>query len=156
MAYDVIVIGGGIAGSALATVLANQGIEVLVLERERVFKDRVRGEGIHPWGVAEARALGLLPTMLACGREVRHWTTSFGAPPGDRRDLILTTPHQAGALTFYHPTMQETLLQAARAAGCPVGLVSYGYNHGQPVRAVDADGYLDSLADLAPRLRDGA
>ena len=46
--------------------------------------------------------------------------------------------------------------QAARAAGCPVVLVSYGYNHGQPVRAVDADGYLDSLADLAPRLRDGA
>ncbi|MDD2545618.1 MAG: HAD-IA family hydrolase, partial [Burkholderiaceae bacterium] len=40
--------------------------------------------------------------------------------------------------------------QAARAAGCPVLLVTYGYNHGQPVRAVDADGWLDSLADLAP------
>jgi phosphoglycolate phosphatase len=37
---------------------------------------------------------------------------------------------------------------AARAAGCPVVLVTYGYNHGQPVRGVDADGYLDSLADL--------
>jgi phosphoglycolate phosphatase len=38
---------------------------------------------------------------------------------------------------------------AARAAGCPVLLVTYGYNHGEPVRCVDADGYLDSLADLA-------
>ena len=38
--------------------------------------------------------------------------------------------------------------QAARAAGCPVVLVSYGYNHGQPVRAVDADGFVDSLALL--------
>jgi hypothetical protein len=38
--------------------------------------------------------------------------------------------------------------QAARAAGCPVLLVSYGYNHGQPIRAVDADGYVDSLAEL--------
>jgi phosphoglycolate phosphatase len=38
---------------------------------------------------------------------------------------------------------------AARAAGCPVVLVTYGYNHGEPVRAVDADGYLDSLAGLA-------
>ncbi len=38
--------------------------------------------------------------------------------------------------------------QAARAAGCPVVLVTYGYNHGEPVRAVDADGWLDSLADL--------
>ena len=39
--------------------------------------------------------------------------------------------------------------QAARAAGCPVVLVTYGYNHGQPVRAVDADGFIDSLALLA-------
>ncbi|MEP6791743.1 MAG: phosphoglycolate phosphatase [Ramlibacter sp.] len=37
---------------------------------------------------------------------------------------------------------------AARAAGCPVLLVTYGYNHGEPVRAVDADGFLDSLAGL--------
>lgn len=39
--------------------------------------------------------------------------------------------------------------QAARAAGCPVVLVTYGYNHGEPVRAVDADGFIDSLMDLA-------
>ena len=39
--------------------------------------------------------------------------------------------------------------QAARAAGCPVLLVTYGYNHGAPVRAVDADGFVDSLAELA-------
>ncbi len=39
--------------------------------------------------------------------------------------------------------------QAARAAGCPVVLVSYGYNHGQPVREVDADAIVDSLAELA-------
>ena len=35
--------------------------------------------------------------------------------------------------------------QAARAAGCPVVLVTYGYNHGQPVRSVAADAYVDSL-----------
>jgi phosphoglycolate phosphatase len=38
--------------------------------------------------------------------------------------------------------------RAARAAGCPVVLVTYGYNHGEPVRAVDADGFVDSLAQL--------
>lgn len=38
--------------------------------------------------------------------------------------------------------------QAARAAGCPVVLTTYGYNHGQPVRGVDADGWVDSLAEL--------
>jgi len=35
--------------------------------------------------------------------------------------------------------------QAARAAGCPVVLVTYGYNHGAPVQDVDADGFVDSL-----------
>jgi phosphoglycolate phosphatase len=38
--------------------------------------------------------------------------------------------------------------RAARAAGCPVVLVTYGYNHGEPVRGVDADGFVDSLAEL--------
>ena len=41
---------------------------------------------------------------------------------------------------------------AARAAGCPVLLVTYGYNHGEPVRSVDADGFVDSLAELAALL----
>jgi phosphoglycolate phosphatase len=39
-------------------------------------------------------------------------------------------------------------VRAARAAAGPVVLVSYGYNHGQPVRSAHADGYVDSLADL--------
>jgi phosphoglycolate phosphatase len=42
---------------------------------------------------------------------------------------------------------------AARAAGCPVLLVTYGYSHGQPVRQIDADGYLDSLAELGAIVR---
>jgi len=43
--------------------------------------------------------------------------------------------------------------QAARAAGCPVVLVTYGYNHGEPVTGVDADGWIGSLQELggAPR-----
>jgi len=38
--------------------------------------------------------------------------------------------------------------QAARAAGCPVWLVRYGYNHGEPIETVPAQGYLDSLSQL--------
>ena len=38
--------------------------------------------------------------------------------------------------------------QAAHAAGCPVILVTYGYNHGQPVQATPAAAWLDSLAHL--------
>jgi phosphoglycolate phosphatase len=43
-------------------------------------------------------------------------------------------------------------VQAARAAGCPVVLVAYGYNHGQPVQLAGADAVVDALtALLAPR-----
>jgi phosphoglycolate phosphatase len=45
--------------------------------------------------------------------------------------------------------------RAARAAGCPVVLVTYGYNHGEPVRAVDADAFVDSLADVQLLLKRG-
>ena len=52
--YDVITVGGGLGGAALASVLARNGLRVLVTERERQFKDRIRGEVMWPWGVAEA------------------------------------------------------------------------------------------------------
>ena len=39
--------------------------------------------------------------------------------------------------------------RAARAAGCPVILVSYGYNHGEPVHAVDTDGVVDRIDELS-------
>ena len=38
--------------------------------------------------------------------------------------------------------------EAARAAGCPVVLVSYGYNHGEPVADARPDLVIDSLAAL--------
>ena len=38
--------------------------------------------------------------------------------------------------------------QAAHAAACPVVLVTYGYNHGEPIRATSANAWLDSLAEL--------
>jgi flavin-dependent dehydrogenase len=42
--YDVITVGGGLAGAGLAKVLAERGVRVLVIEREIAFRDRVRGE----------------------------------------------------------------------------------------------------------------
>jgi phosphoglycolate phosphatase len=39
--------------------------------------------------------------------------------------------------------------QAARAAGCPVFCVTYGYNEGHDVRDLDTDALVDSLVDAA-------
>src|SRR5579862_7913499 len=56
---DVVVVGGGIAGASIATVLARGGVQVLIVERQCRYRDRVRGEYLATWGVLEARALGL-------------------------------------------------------------------------------------------------
>lgn len=62
--HDLIIIGGGIAGSALASVMAEAGQNVLLLEPQTEYIDRVRGEWIAPWGVMETQRVGLYD-MLA-------------------------------------------------------------------------------------------
>jgi flavin-dependent dehydrogenase len=52
---DLVVVGGG----TFATVMARAGADVLVLERQPQYRDRVRGELMWPWGVAEVQWLGL-------------------------------------------------------------------------------------------------
>jgi 2-polyprenyl-6-methoxyphenol hydroxylase-like FAD-dependent oxidoreductase len=128
--YDIITVGGGLGGSTLAKVMAERGARVLVVERERRFRDRVRGEVMVSWGVAEARALGIYRLLLdTCGRELRWFALSVGPEPGAPRDLLATTPQQAPYLSFPHPVMQDVLLQAAADAGADV-------RRGAHVRAV--------------------
>ena len=42
--------------------------------------------------------------------------------------------------------------EGARAAGCPVLLVSYGYSEGRDVRTIDCDGVVDTLGEAAERI----
>ena len=41
---------------------------------------------------------------------------------------------------------------AARAAGCPVFIVPYGYNEGEDVQGIDCDAIVASLAEAAQRV----
>lgn len=119
--YDIITVGGGLGGAALALAMAEHGARVLVLERESQFRDRVRGEGLHAWGVPEARALGIYERLReTCGVEVRWWDTYLRADQIDHRDFPATTPHHSPLFGFYHPEMQEVLLTAATQAGAEV------------------------------------
>lgn len=63
---------------------------------------------------------------------------------------LLETCKALGTLPAYTLMLGDSQndAQAARAAACPVVLVTYGYNHGEPIRGVDCDGFIDSLADL--------
>lgn len=121
MEYDIVTVGGGLAGAALAKAMAEQGSRVLILEREKKFKDRVRGEGMHPWGTVEARELGIYDEILnSCGFAVPHWRDNFGTLPNHERDLTQSSPHRVPELCFSHPEMQEVVLDSAERAGAEV------------------------------------
>jgi 2-polyprenyl-6-methoxyphenol hydroxylase-like FAD-dependent oxidoreductase len=134
-AYDIVTIGGGLAGASLARVMAEGGARVLVLERETRFKDRVRGEALFPWGAAELERLGLRRLMLStCAIENRWWDDFLGPDQVGHRDTVTETPGRTATLTFYHPGTQETLLRFAAEAGAEVrrGVRATGMSPGRP------------------------
>lgn len=56
---DVVIIGAGVLGSALAVALADQGRSVILLEKSLKEPDRIVGELLQPGGVEALRKLGL-------------------------------------------------------------------------------------------------
>ena len=76
----------------MAIALAREGVDVLLVERERIFRDRVRGEVMATWGTVEAKRLGLFALLRErCAIEVPYLTyhvEGVGAP------LDLLAPHR--------------------------------------------------------------
>src|ERR1700723_2140839 len=60
--YDVIIAGGGPAGSTLAWKLASQGVKVLLLERTKFPREKVCGDCVEPRGL---RILGQMSCLAA-------------------------------------------------------------------------------------------
>ena len=123
---DVVIIGGGIGGGTMATVLAKSGLEVIVLERETIYPDRVRGEWIAPWGVAEFKRLGLLNLLYENGaihveRNVPY-DENWSPDVAEQRALDFTKllPEIPGPLCIGHPTMCNVFSASAKAAGAEV------------------------------------
>jgi 2-polyprenyl-6-methoxyphenol hydroxylase-like FAD-dependent oxidoreductase len=122
-AYDLIIVGGGIGGSALATVMARAGKSVLLLEQSEVYEDRVRGEWIAPWGVDEVKRVGLYELLMSAGGHHlhRHVTYDETLEPAaaEARTLPLSIFREGvpGPLCIGHPHHCQTLFDAAKAAG---------------------------------------
>src|SRR5690606_27922236 len=109
------------AGASVARAVAASGAKVLVLERETRFRDRVRGDMMYPWGMAEARRLGLAEGVLdRVGHVSGPWCTTVKPLPRNERDLPTTSPSGENAVGFFHPELQEALLEASAGAGAEV------------------------------------
>ncbi|MFI5317206.1 MAG: FAD-dependent oxidoreductase [Myxococcota bacterium] len=118
--YDVICVGGGLGGAGLARAMAERGARVLVLERETHFRDRVRGEFLECWGVAEARALGLDAALAAAGAHASPLLDTYLGPIHAARRNFSDPAEPAPPLCVSHPGLQEAVLAAAAAAGAEV------------------------------------
>ena len=123
---DVVIVGAGVAGASMAIVLARQGRSVLLLEKSKKHVDRVRGESITPWGVAEARELGLLDILMEAGGHFASKIVLYGEGidpeiSGSRPiDIASLIPGIGGNLKLGHPAMCQALDDAATAAGVPL------------------------------------
>jgi len=106
---DIVVVGGGIAGATLALVLARAGLTVAVLEQQLSYRDRVRGEYMQPWGVAEAQHLGISEILVKAGgffaRRIIPYDeiNSPHAAEATVRTLDELLPGVPGALCVSHP-----------------------------------------------------
>ena len=115
---DVAIVGGGVAGSALATVLARAGVAVAVVEREKRFRDRVRGDALFPWGAAEVARLGVADLLPASGaRPLPIWQLYVDRLPNPPYDWRPDVPTGDVVWGVNHPGLQEALFQTATEAG---------------------------------------
>ena len=119
---DVVIVGSGIAGGSLATVLATAGMQVLTLERQPEFGDHVRGEILWPWGARAAGAVGLEPVLLDAGAQVVPIFDIYdeGAPEPLRLEVSKAVPGIDGSLNIKHPRACAALTEAALGAGADV------------------------------------
>jgi len=114
--YDILIVGGGLAGSSLAIALANHGSKILIVEQQDHFRDRIRGEVLMPWGSLEAKRLGIYDLLLnTCAIETTYYSRIRNAAPPAIRNLLATTPAGTCCMTFPHPEMQEALLAHAES-----------------------------------------
>jgi flavin-dependent dehydrogenase len=109
---DVVVVGAGLAGCALAARLARSGMDVLLLERGRFPRDKLCGEFLSPEAVPSLRALGLGEALReAAPAVVRSFRLT--APGGHE----LVRPLEVPGLGVTRRRLDELVARAATAAG---------------------------------------
>jgi 2-polyprenyl-6-methoxyphenol hydroxylase-like FAD-dependent oxidoreductase len=118
--YDVVVVGGRVAGASTALLLALEGLRVAVVEREEVGRDTVSTHALMRAGVLQLARWGLLDQVREAGTP-RIGHTMFGYPDGKRVTVSLRSSRGVDGLYAPRRTvLDRILIEAAEAAGAHV------------------------------------
>lgn len=177
---DVVVLGGGPAGSTLAALAAEAGLRVVLVERERFPREKVCGEFLSPEGVAVLERLGVARALrdagavemdscrISAGEGGQPVEASIPDPTGTERSAmgvsrglldttLLGLARRRGARVFERREATAPLSAGGRVTGVrirPVGSEVYGESLRAPL-IVAADGRRSAmLRALRPRLGD--
>lgn len=140
--YDVIVVGGRVAGASTAMLLARRGHRVLVVDRDRPDRDTLSTHAFMRPGIVQLERWGVLDQVVAAGTPpVRRVTFHYG---DDAVPIDIDEPLYAPRRTVLDPI----LVAAARAAGVEF---RYGVHVAGVLRADDG-----RVIGIAGRDADGA
>jgi flavin-dependent dehydrogenase len=118
--WDVIIIGGRVAGASTALLLARAGMRVLVVERARRGSDTISTHALMRGGVLQLHRWGLLDRVAATGAPpIRRVTFHYG-----HDSMPVTLKPYAGVDALYAPrrtVIDALLIGAAEEAGASFG-----------------------------------
>ncbi len=118
---DLLVLGGGPAGAAMAALAARRGVRTLIVERDRFPRDKVCGEFVSPEGCAVLARLGVLESVLSKGAMP---IDSCLLADGRGRSVEAPLPDLASAgrraLGISRSALDEALLRRAAVEGAEV------------------------------------
>jgi flavin-dependent dehydrogenase len=120
--FDTIVIGGGPAGSSASALLAERGLRVLVLEREKFPRYHI-GESLLPFTCFLLKRLGLLERMRQSAFVKKH-SVQFVSPSGKAsQPFYFSTryePDVAQTWQVLRSEFDQMLMENARSKGATV------------------------------------
>jgi menaquinone-9 beta-reductase len=119
LAYDVIIAGGGPAGSSAAIHLAQKGLRILLVEQKQFPRPKLCGEFISPECIDHFRKLGVAERMLSCN-PTSLTETVFYSRHGHHVSVPSGWFGSGSALGLSRAQMDNNLLRRAESLGVEV------------------------------------
>jgi geranylgeranyl reductase family protein len=146
--YDVIVVGGGPAGSTIASILAREGVSVVLFEKEQFPRHHI-GESLMTDTYWTFQRMGLLEKLKA-SPFVRKYSVQFANPAGreSRPFYFFEAIHHESAVTWQvtRAEFDKLLIEHAAEQGAAV-------HQGAAVKQVLFEG--DTAVGVEVQLKDG-